>query len=71
MTPNKKKLAIIENLSERQNFIKIAKETILEFNETNDGFPIVSQKHSNNLDNTFDDNTFLPKPINQNKHLNF
>lgn len=68
ITPNRKKFAIIENPSERHNFIRIAKETICELVRSHDGFPIVSQTSSENLNDSFDDNNYLPNPLNQNQH---
>ena len=68
LTPNRKKFAIIENPNERQNFIRIAKEAIFELVNSNGFFPVASQTQSNNLDDSFDDNNYLPNPLNQNEH---
>ncbi|CAF1029239.1 unnamed protein product [Brachionus calyciflorus] len=65
LTPNRKKFAIVDDPNERQSFIDFSKNAIFEILEINGNYSIAQPVKTANLDDSFDDNNYLPQPADQ------
>ena len=64
LTLNRKKFAIVDDLNERQDFVEKSKTALKELIRSSIfKFPVSQQNASKTIDDSLDDASYLPKPI--------
>lgn len=71
LTPNRKRFAIVENLTQKQRFTDMSIQVLTDLvRSSNFKLPTENENEPTRLDDSLDDNTYLPRPAEEGEVIN-